>query len=141
MIHVLTVHWKDPKWIPVQLKFLKRNLSRGYKTYAFLNYIEKEFHGQFDYELDEEIQSHAIKLNLLAQIASANAQSDDDILMFIDGDAFPIQPITNYIQSALKDNKLVAVQRKENDHITTKKTFYPSAQRKTIRKEQQSSII
>lgn len=114
MIHVLTVHWKDDKWIDTQLEYLSRNLSEEHMVYAFLNHISHEHDNKFYFVSHEEIASHAIKLNLLANMASFNAKSEDDILLFIDGDAFPVVEISEFLSNALKDYPLVAVQRHEN---------------------------
>jgi len=114
-IHVLTVHWKDPSWIEIQLRYLRKNIPNEFKSYAFLNYIELEHHGRFDYEFYEPISSHAIKLNILANYAVFNSVSDDDVIMFIDGDAFPIRDLGALVQSSLEEAPFVAVQRLENN--------------------------
>ena len=113
--HVLTVHWQTPKWIDLQLAYLKRNIHNAYTTYSFLNGIEPEFHERFDFSYDQNIVNHAIKLNILARKAAENAKSAYDILLFIDGDAFPIQPIDSHLRDWLSHYPLVAVQRLENN--------------------------
>ncbi|MEL6657192.1 MAG: hypothetical protein AAFP77_18090 [Bacteroidota bacterium] len=114
MIHVMTVHWLDSRWIDIQLSYLKKNIDRPYLTYAFLNGISTEHYDKFHYVSDENIKQHAVKLNLLADMACFNAESDDDWLFFIDGDAFPIASVDQYAQPKLEKNPLIAVQRKEN---------------------------
>ena len=114
-IHVLTVHWQTPKWIDVQLAYLRRNLNIAYTTYAFLNGIEQEHYQKFDFSYDLNIGSHAKKLNILAEKAIENAKSSEDILVFIDGDAFPIQSIGSYLKVWLTLYPIVAVQRLENN--------------------------
>lgn len=115
MIHILTVHWKDPRWINIQLDYLEKYISSDYQVYAFLNNIPNEYESKFYYCNTENITSHAIKLNILADIASFNSTSSDDIIMFIDGDAFPVAPLKDYIEQSLADSPLVAIQRKENN--------------------------
>ncbi len=115
-IHVLTVHWQTPKWIDVQLAYLQRNINKAYTTYAFLNGIEQEHYQRFDFSYDQNIGSHPRKLNILARKAAENAQSTDDILLFIDGDAFPVQPIDSHLREWLAHYPLVAVQRLENNN-------------------------
>jgi hypothetical protein len=115
-IHVLTVHWQTPKWIDIQLSYLKRNLNSSYTTYSFLNGIEPEYHKRFDFSYDQDIASHAEKLNILARKAADNAKSTRDILLFIDGDAFPIQPIDSHLIDWLSHYPLAAVQRLEENH-------------------------
>ncbi|WP_206814372.1 hypothetical protein [Chroococcus sp. FPU101] len=48
-------------------------------------------------------------------MAIFNAVSQDDILIFIDGDAFPIQPIMPWLYEKFKNYPLMAVKRFEND--------------------------
>jgi len=114
MIHILTVHWKTDKWIDIQNKFIKRNIKAKFKTYAFLNYLPVDYSSEFDFVFDEPIENHATKLNLLAQFAINTSNSEDDWLMFLDGDAFPIGDIEKFGREKLKIYPLVAIQRKEN---------------------------
>ena len=69
MIHIATVHWQDDRWIDIQLKYLNNNITHPFKVYAFLNGLERDHRSKFFYSSSEPIQSHAIKLNLLADIA------------------------------------------------------------------------
>lgn len=115
MIHILTVHWKDPKWINIQLDYLTKYISSDYQVYAFLNEIPNKYESKFYYSNTENITSHAIKLNILADMASFNSTSKDDIIIFIDGDAFPVAPLMGYIEKKLAQSPLVAIQRKENN--------------------------
>lgn len=116
MIFVLTVHWKDPKWISIQDEYLKRYLLEPYKKIGYLNYINSEYKRFFDVAKDDEIESHAIKLNLLADIAIEDSTSGSDILIFLDGDAFPIKELGPLIEKIRGDEyQLAAVQRLENN--------------------------
>lgn len=115
MIHVLTVHWQSDQWIDIQLQALERHISRPYRVYAFLNGIDVEPHRQkFFYCSDEDIKSHAVKLNLLADMACMAAESPDDWLMFIDGDAFPVGDVVEFVEQRLGTYSLVAVRRDEH---------------------------
>ena len=58
--------------------------------------------------------AHPIKLNLLADVATATA-APDDWLLFIDGDAFPIGDVVAFGRRKLAEFPLLAIQRKEND--------------------------
>ena len=116
MIFVLTVHWRDPKWIPIQDEYLKRYLLEPYKKIGYLNYIDNEYDKYFDVAKHDEIESHAIKLNLLADKGIEGSASDGDILIFLDGDAFPITDLTPLIEQIRQgDYRLAAVQRLENN--------------------------
>ncbi len=115
MIHVLTVHWEDERWIDVQLRYLQSHIGEPFLTYAFLNGIPDDYRARFFYSSREPIKSHPVKLNLLADIASFNAEDPDDWLLFIDGDAFPIGDVVGFGREKLLQFPLLAIQRKEND--------------------------
>jgi len=116
MIHILTIHWVTDVWIDIQLKYFSEFLSSPYQTYAFLNRVPRvaEHRKKFNYTSIEEIVSHPIKLNLLADMACFNSNSDDDLLIFVDGDAFPIAPLDEFLGEKLKKHPLLAVQRLDN---------------------------
>jgi hypothetical protein len=115
MIHVLTVHWKNEEWIETQLDYLSRHIDRPYRVYAFLNGIDPAaYKEKFFYVSTEDIRSHAVKLNLLADMACLAAEGPDDWLIFIDSDAFPIADVVEYAERRLRDYPLLAVRRDEN---------------------------
>jgi hypothetical protein len=109
MFHIVTVHWRSPEWIEPQLRFIGRYFPPGTQVYASLNGIDAGFRSQFAYA-DDLPGNHPTKLNALAAIVTATA-SPDDHLVFIDGDAFPIAPITPAILGGLP---IAAVRRDEN---------------------------
>jgi hypothetical protein len=115
MIHVLTVHWRNEDWIEPQLNHLSRHIDRPYRVYAFLNGIDPAaYKDKFFYICTEDIKSHAIKLNLLADIACLAAEGPDDWLIFLDSDAFPIADVVGYAEDRLHKYPLIAVRRDEN---------------------------
>lgn len=109
MIHVLTVHFMDDRWIGPQLRFLKRNVPDDLQVWACLNGIDPAwgdvFHRTFDLD-----GVHADKLNALARIVTDSGVSRDDYLLFLDGDAFPIAPVTPEV---LAGRPLAAVRQDE----------------------------
>jgi len=112
VIFIITTHYKTDKWINIQLKYIDNHLHEPYKIYACLNDVSNTFFKQFYYA--EDIKGpHAYKLNFLAEKAVSQAE-DDDILIFIDGDAFPINNIIPYIREKIKRHKFVAIKRYEN---------------------------
>ena len=113
MIHILTVHWMDPKWIAPQLDYLARNLDRPYRTWASLEGIaDPETRARFDV-VEDFAGMHADKLNGLAGMVLETAE-DDDLLVFIDGDAFPVRPLGDWMAGMLEEYPLAAVRRDEN---------------------------
>jgi hypothetical protein len=113
MIYIATVHWQTDKWIDLQLKHLKSCIEAPFKVYAFLNNIPQHHYTKFDYVCNEPVEVHGIKLNLLADIISCQA-ADDDILIFLDGDAFPVAPLDHFLKETLSQYPLTAIQRKEH---------------------------
>ncbi len=109
----MVVHWHTDIWIDIQLRYFARYIPQPFTTMAFLNGIDKQHYHKFDYSDDKPIRDHAIKLNQLAEKA-CDIGGQDDILLFIDGDAFPIADIAPLIDQ-LEDYPLIAVKREENN--------------------------
>lgn len=112
MLHVATIHFRAPQWIPIQVRELRRHMKFPFRTWASLEGIDRSYEVYFDHILDQR-GTHAGKLNHLA-IEIAQAASPDDLIMFLDGDAFPITDPSPLISSALSTAPLLAVQRLEN---------------------------
>lgn len=109
MLHVITVHWLDDRWIEPQLRYLSRFAPSDTRVYAALNGIDPAHASRFHF--GEDLQgTHPEKLNRLAEIAREDS-SPDDLVLFLDGDAFPIAPVTSEI---LGGEVLAAVRRDEN---------------------------
>ena len=115
MIHIATVHWKDDKWIDIQLDYLRRHIAEPFQVYAWLNDVPGEHRHKFHYVNTKDVRPHAIKLNTLADIIYFDSNRDNDLIIFMDGDAFPVGNIIGFAQEKLKSFPLVAVQRLEND--------------------------
>jgi hypothetical protein len=115
MIHIATVHWKDDRWVDVQIKYLQKNLESPFRIYAFLNNLPEDHSGKYFYSSIEPIKQHAVKLNVLADIIAFASDNDNDIIMFLDGDAFPIKALDSFLTANIEKHKLIAVQRLENN--------------------------
>ena len=113
MIHVITVHFQSDKWIDVQLAYLRRNITEPYRVVANLEDVPGGHEAKFDLVVEAK-RHHSGKLNLLAAEVSSTAHPDD-LLMFIDGDAFPISDPMPLVHKALEESTLVAVRRDENN--------------------------
>ena len=114
MLHIATVHWKSDKWVDIQLRYLKAHIAQPFKMYAFLNDVPGDHRSKYFYSSSEPIPLHAIKLNLLADMAALHASDPGDLLMFIDGDAFPVGDIMSFGSEQLRKYPLIAIQRLEN---------------------------
>ena len=115
-IHVVTVHWREDRWIDIQLRFLERFCATPPRVYAFLNGLERDHSERFFYASSEPIRDHATKLNLLGDMI-ALAAHPDDFLVFLDGDALPIAPLDELLDQALGEHEVVAVRRAENGDL------------------------
>lgn len=114
MIHIATVHWETDKWIDIQLNFLSTNINQPFRVYAFLSGEAINHSSKFFFSCIEPIKEHAIKLNILAKAIELASESDNDPLIFIDGDAFPINPLDNFISHSINKSPLTAIKRLEN---------------------------
>jgi hypothetical protein len=109
-INVLSVHWHTAAWLEIQSQALRDHMSGPWSL--LLASTEPDTRGVSRY-CEDLPGTHAEKLNVLAEQASADAR-DEDILMFIDGDAFPVRPLREWIECLLHAAPLAAVVRAEN---------------------------
>jgi hypothetical protein len=112
VLYIATVHYRSPRWIEIQTRYLREHISVPYQTWTSLHHIDPSYAVHFDRVLDQ-YGSHAGKLNHLAMEISQQA-ADSDLLMFIDGDAFPIADPMPLISDGLARAPLIAVRRAEN---------------------------
>lgn len=112
MINVATVHFKSARWIDVQLAYLQMHMTQPFRVFANLEGVPGE-HGHKFHRVVPAAGPHGGKLNLLAAEITSDARPDD-IIMFLDGDAFPIRDPLPTIFDALSTTSLVAVRRHEN---------------------------
>jgi hypothetical protein len=113
MIHIATVHHLKPDWIEIQRRYLDRFIAQPFRTYASLEGISEEYNRFFDVVVPSK-GAHAGKLNLLGRVIADTADSDD-LIMFVDGDSFPVADPMAPIEQLLADSSLAAVCRLEND--------------------------
>jgi len=123
MIHIATSHWKMSTWIDIQLGYIKEFLP-GCKTYlsATQNVIDK--HGsKFTFAADINRREsfvydsvaglrgsidHCERLNGLFDVIELSSNSDD-IVLFLDVDAFPIAPCTDKLHELLDSFEFVSI--------------------------------
>jgi hypothetical protein len=112
VIHVATVHFRSPRWVRVQRDYLERHMSEPFKVWAAVEGIPEAEQQTFD-EVVQTRWHHQDKLNLLGHMI-VDAADDDDIVIFLDSDAFPIAELMPRVRSALDQTYLIAAQRNEN---------------------------
>ena len=122
MINIATVHFQSDRWIDIQLKYLHKFIKTDLRIYACLPEPKEKFENRFyftsGYEPPDKLSeapniNHAKKLNYLADIILTDSE-DDDYLIFIDGDAFPVADLFPFIERILGQYSLAAVRRDEN---------------------------
>ncbi|HEX3520281.1 MAG TPA: hypothetical protein VHT29_14705 [Solirubrobacteraceae bacterium] len=112
MLHVATVHYASPRWIEIQTRHLREHIPVPFQTWTSLELIDPALGSHFDHVVEHRGR-HSDKLNHLA-IEISHAAAGDDLIMFIDGDAFPIADPMPLIEDGLGRAPLVAVRRAEN---------------------------
>ena len=112
MLYIATVHYASPQWIEIQARHLREHISVPYQTWTSLQGIDPSYAVHFDRVIDQA-GAHAGKLNNLAVEISHEAE-DGDLLMFLDGDAFPVADPMPLIRDGLAKAPLIAVRRSEN---------------------------
>ena len=113
MIYVATVHYRSPAWISIQRRELERTIGEPFQVYACLEEVPAHWSSSFDVVLPAK-GDHGPKLDLLAS-AILQVADPDDLLLFLDGDAFPLRDPLPLVRRELETSALVAVRRDEND--------------------------
>ena len=112
MLHVLTVHFASPRWIEIQTRALREHIGVPFQTWTSLEKIDPSYGSHFDHVIEQRGR-HPGKLNHLALEVSHEFPAED-MIMFLDGDAFPIADPMPLIAESLERAPLVAVRRAEN---------------------------
>ncbi len=112
MLHIATTHHMSPRWIEIQARHIREHVSVPHRTWASIQLIDAAYGSHFD-RVVEQNGPLAGKLNHLAVEISQEA-ADEDLLMFLDGDAFPIADPMPAVVEGLARAPLVAVRRAEN---------------------------
>mgnify|MGYP001216526833 FL=1 len=112
MLHILTIHFKD-KWVDIQKRELKKYISEDYKVYTRLGENYEKHKDKFDGAI--EGQGHWTEsMGLLLKFINENAKVGDKVLL-IDSDAFPIAPISEFMEYALSQAEFVSCQEPKHE--------------------------
>ena len=111
MIHILTIHFGTDRWIAPQLERLQRHTTEPYETWVTVSAATRPA-DEFDHVFPSRGPITA-DLDFLASEAARHA-APDDLLVFLDGDAFPVADWTERVRGWLAERPLVAVRRDEN---------------------------
>ena len=126
MIYIVTNHHGHDRFVHLQSNYLLRYTQSDYKVYCGLSNMSELENIKYDANSAEVYQfvstddiilknCHGLKMNFLTNTIKDREQiGDDDLIVFLDGDAFPISSWESEVREALKKNKLVSVYRTEN---------------------------
>ena len=121
MIHIITVHHKTPKFIDLQVSHFQKYTNQEHRIYLGKfqvgdSYVSKPY-ASISLEKFPQWKRHGERMNLIAKSAFESEKAnlkDDDLLVFVDSDAFPIDNWVDKVRGYLKNVPIVAVQRREN---------------------------
>ena len=130
MIHILTCHVYEDSWIDLQVDHFKKHTNLDYKIYSVYdcvskeefdnhkhkwNYAEQLVEGEISLETPDPL-NHPFKLHHLVDVMAQQADLENDWLVFIDGDAWPVSD--NWAEYAIEKaskHKVCSIKRLEND--------------------------
>ena len=113
MLHIASAHSGSPRWLSIQRRQIAEHIKVPHLRWGSVALIDAAHAAQFDRAIEQK-GPEAGKLNHLALEISQEA-AEEDLLMFLAPDAFPIADPMPVIERALTEAPLVAVRRSEND--------------------------
>lgn len=124
MIHIITIHFKNPKWVDLQLKQIDKHIS-DYKVWTYCDGFDisshkHKFHFCENFKQSKSVskvehKNHMAKLNSLTQLVICDVEThDDDLLIWLDSDSFPINNVNDYVPEKMSKYPLIAINRPEN---------------------------
>lgn len=116
MINIATIHHNSSKFMKLQEKYVDRFTESKYKIFCgFSNTVPTvSYYKSFDFSNFSD--QHWERLDRLA-FEICKQSEDDDLLVFMDGDAFPITGWDWKIKDFLEEFPVVAITRKENPEM------------------------
>jgi len=154
MIHIVTNHHETLRWLKLQSYFLAKNTppEHEYRVYCGVTDIDAKRQEGLEevldsglptlanhtfFKLENVINNHGTKLDELSKIVIEQGDwSPDDLLIFIDPDAFPIENTwLHFLMEALRGKSLlkdfpggcplIAISREENPEPLLKDELKP----------------
>ena len=123
-IHIITIHYKSSRWVDLQLNKINKYFN-NHKVWTFYNQVDMTNHAhKFHFCKQGHVRSrgvsmegiprrsfnHWTKLNNLTNLIIDDENThEDDILVWMDCDAFPIKNINDFIEERLKSYPVFAV--------------------------------
>jgi len=114
MINIATIHHETPKFMKIQKEYLEKTTSSEFRVYCGTSHLTPTVdHYKFVDFSDYISDQHWERLDCLASTICEEA-ADEDLLVFMDSDAFPIIDWVDRVNSVLEDYPIVAIVRREN---------------------------
>lgn len=113
MIHIATIHHDTPKFMKPQKEYLEKYTPEDFKVYCGISNLAPTVEHYKFLDFSNDTVQHGERLDRLASVICDEAQ-DDDCLVFIDSDAFPIVKWVDFLKSSLQDHPIAAIVRLEN---------------------------
>jgi len=124
MIHIITVHFKTDRWVDLQLKQIDKHVT-NYKIWSYCDGFDisphvHKFHFCENFPQSTSVSNigylnHIAKLNSLTHVVLSDTNTrEDDLLIWLDSDSFPISDMNVYISKKLSKYPLIAINRPEN---------------------------
>ena len=116
MIKICTIHHKTDKFLNLQYNYLQKFTNSDFSMICgFDNINIPDTKSNVNYvDFTNQRQTHSQRLNHLFNVTNNGSSNDDDVLIFMDSDCFPIKSWVDYVVEKLKTNPIVAIQRSEN---------------------------
>ena len=113
MINIATIHHETSRFMRIQNDYLKRNTSEDFRVFCGISNIKPTVAHYKICDFSGFSNQHWARLDNLASNICLES-SDDDVIVFMDGDAFPIVEWNISLRNLLSDYDLTAIVRKEN---------------------------
>ena len=116
MIRILTIHHETDRFLNLQRKYIEK-YTNDYIVYCGYTKFNPPNLGENNRNIDlnQTTLHHAGRLNHMFNNVVKKEGNDEDILIFMDSDTFPI--VGNWVDVIVKNlkiNPITAIQRKEN---------------------------
>jgi hypothetical protein len=116
MINIATVHWKSRFFQEVQYEQTVKNL-KDFRIWAFVDKVPDEPGNKdgerYFFHKDSDQTNHLLKLDMLADLI-CEAARPEEVILFMDGDAWPVAPMNEFISESLRRYPVGGVVRVEN---------------------------
>lgn len=114
-INVATVHWKSRFFEDIQYGYISSSL-KDFRIWTFLDKVgedRKEDSERYRFHAESGQTNHLVKLDMLADMICGDS-GDEEVVLFMDGDAWPVRPVDDFVSESLRSHPVGGVVRLEN---------------------------